>query len=268
MIDHQITQEQFERALPVGTCGQSELFDFIKPSIEESLEDIERDILGEKGVEWANADEKHGNRVMKLAVLQGFLAIFRQLDLVLTPTGFGVVSNDSTVPASKMRVDELYEQLQKSMLIEKGKLIYRLSFVNGWGKQDAARRAMPYFFHEGLFFNFFPNAKATEWYDALPIIRNVEILLQQLISPQQMGEFRMKRRCGESISVNLTLCMAYCNAIEKNDIGYKAVLRDLLNEIENGGEEFKTYLESKAYECNHHKGYENKKQDPSFFFLG
>ena len=43
--------------------------------------------------------------VSRLVVNQAFLAAVPSLDLVLTPNGFGIVSNQNIAPASKERID-------------------------------------------------------------------------------------------------------------------------------------------------------------------
>lgn len=50
--------------------------------------------------------------VRQLVATDAFLRVIPSLDLVLTPNGFGIVSNTNIVPASKDRVDRLLSSLE------------------------------------------------------------------------------------------------------------------------------------------------------------
>lgn len=68
----------------------------------------------------------------KLVACQAYMTAIPSLDLVLTPSGFGVVSNQNIVPASRERVDALMNSLesQRDSAIEA--LILRLSSRTDW----------------------------------------------------------------------------------------------------------------------------------------
>lgn len=68
----------------------------------------------------------------KLVVCQAYMTAIPSLDLVLTPNGFGIVSNQNIVPASRERVDALMNSLesQRDSAIEA--LILRLSSRTDW----------------------------------------------------------------------------------------------------------------------------------------
>ena len=68
----------------------------------------------------------------KLVACQAYMTAIPSLDLVLTPNGFGIVSNQNIVPASRERVDALINSLesQRDSAIEA--LILRLSSRTDW----------------------------------------------------------------------------------------------------------------------------------------
>ena len=68
----------------------------------------------------------------KLVACQAYMTAIPSLDLVLTPNGFGIVSNQNIVPASRERVDALMNSLesQRDSAIEA--LILRLSSRTDW----------------------------------------------------------------------------------------------------------------------------------------
>lgn len=269
MANFDITKEQFERALPVGTCGDDSLFEFVHPFIKDAIYMVENSILGEVGKNFVGENEEASRNFAKLVVLKGFLACFHQLDLVLTPTGFGVVSNDTTAPASKQRVDDLKEQLTKSMLYTESLLVNMLCKVEGWGEQDVAKFAVNYYYDYLCFDIFHANATSAEWYEALNEIKEVDFELRAKISDEQMDEFLRMKRNGAHVPCH-SLLFGICDFFidGKNNL-VKESVRSLINRMENaGGDNYKLYLESNAYKINHFKNYENTKQAPAFFFLG
>lgn len=110
-----ITKDDFEKALPVGTSAHEEVYESVRPAIDDALRFSDIALLGDAGMEVM--ESKGGDTLLQdmykqTVCLSAFLGVLRQLDLVLTPTGFGVVSNDNLTPASKMRVDALEAQLR------------------------------------------------------------------------------------------------------------------------------------------------------------
>lgn len=273
MLNITIEQKDFERALPAGQFCTGEVFKRVAPSIDQAVEDICVNILGEKGEEWATERQRNMQFVIRLAVIQGFLNVFRQLDLVLTPTGFGVVANDTTAPASKSRVDELQEQLRMELIEKRGKLLDQLTLCEGWGSQPVAREAMPYLYYETPFCYLNPHCKSADWDAAKPIIAEVDQELRAKISDEQMDDLMLKLRSNgyreyPEIQVRSYMTNAFYHACHNNQRVYLSSVRHIIKELEDNPEIFPLYHNSQAYQVNHFKRYENAKSDPSFFFLG
>ena len=62
----------------------------------------------------------------KVLATDAFLRAVPSLDLVLTPNGFGVVSNNTIAPASKDRVDRLLTSLENSRDFAIDQLLHEL----------------------------------------------------------------------------------------------------------------------------------------------
>ena len=113
-----IEKQDFEWSLPVGMSAHDEVYDSVKPAIDTALDNYCITLLGDVGIQQVMAAEEGTalKRYFKMMVcIDGFLSVLRQLDLVLTPTGFGIVSNDTVSPASKQRVDALEAQLRTAL---------------------------------------------------------------------------------------------------------------------------------------------------------
>ena len=105
----EITRNDFEEAIPVATTKNNDIFEMIETYIKTAIYEVAEKILGEAGV---NAVNEGKNKMLvrfvkQLVCYDAFLPHFRSLDLVLTATGFGVVSTQDLTPASKARVDAL-----------------------------------------------------------------------------------------------------------------------------------------------------------------
>lgn len=98
-----------------------------------------------------NADNQLPREYKRLVCLTAFRSVFRQIDLVLTPTGFGIVSSGGVAPASKSRVDALYRQ----PLDEEAKasaIVVHLLRSLPWGATVQASYALPYLYTKYRFF--------------------------------------------------------------------------------------------------------------------
>jgi len=107
-----ITQNIFDKLLPTFAAPDGFVFEKITPYLERA-ESLADELLSPLTVATV-ADA--GNDTLKNAAYtyvckKAARDAVPSLDLVLTPTGFGVVSNDQTAPASRERVDALLESL-------------------------------------------------------------------------------------------------------------------------------------------------------------
>lgn len=98
--------------------GETLLFDKIVPHLEVAEAWLTTTFLSEAVLtELLSVSENANNKLLHYArmavVAEAMLHAVPQLDLVLTPNGFGVVSNTNIAPASKERVERLLLSLEK-----------------------------------------------------------------------------------------------------------------------------------------------------------
>lgn len=72
------------------------------------------------------------NTTANLIVSKAMVNAVPSLDLVLTPNGFGIVSNNNVAPASKERVERLIESLQRRCDMMITRLLTQLTRLNDW----------------------------------------------------------------------------------------------------------------------------------------
>ena len=75
----------------------------------------------------------------KLVACHAYMTAIPSLDLVLTPNGFGIVSNQNVVPASRERVDALITSLESQRDAAIEALILRLSSRADWQQSEPGK---------------------------------------------------------------------------------------------------------------------------------
>lgn len=276
-----ITKSEFERVLPVGMSSNDNVFEMVLPEVENQLSIFNAGLLGDVGAKMIDAAGTDGilyYNYIRMVVSAAFVAVMRQLDLVLTPTGFGVVSNDNVSPASKQRVDALEGQLRKSEYVSRA-IVLMLLRSEEWGETQQAVANIPYMFDEYDFFVIQRNRMSgdvDEWLKIQQLIRDADRHLRMKISDSQMDVLMSAyRKSGDYMSDYQSIISYikdfhydWCFGSQTDAMGYP--LRKIISTMENpdAAELYGNYLKSEAYKLNHHETIKNTKYSSAFFFNG
>ena len=130
----------------IAMKGAPTVFDEALELAEENLVD---DIIGEDLKEQLDQRDQEDRRLLKacqrVVAVEAFLKSIPEMDLVLTDSGFGVISNADIAPASKERVASLTAGLQAKLDESKDRLVSFLMAsdrYSDWrGTQQFARLA-------------------------------------------------------------------------------------------------------------------------------
>ena len=110
------------------------LYPFLETAEQWAIDNFIPEVIFEEIAEddGFGPNERFRYPLEKLVACQAYMTAIPSLDLVLTPNGFGIVSNQNIVPASRERVDALMNSLesQRDSAIEA--LILRLSSRTDW----------------------------------------------------------------------------------------------------------------------------------------
>lgn len=87
--------------------GETPLADKLAPFVESAKVWLEKEYLGPDDF----LSDAHNEYALKILVTKAFADAVPSLDLVVTPSGMGVISTDSLAPASKERVERLVKSL-------------------------------------------------------------------------------------------------------------------------------------------------------------
>lgn len=276
----EINKTDFEAALPVGTSSHEELFEMIKPAAEVSLEIAIATILGDEGVTMVeSASETDGiiRHFKRVVYLDAFLQVFRQLDLTLTPSGFGVVSNDNVSPASQARVDALHKSLLDEFGRAHGTLLHYLRSEK-WGAQEIAISLIPYPYTwwDMSLQSGFARPTQDQWKTVSDVAAKVDKKVRLMISDEQMDALTdIYRRSAYEKTADATLWNFFWQyrALVEAEVAQdhrraKAIGRNIMQIVEGDAESFALYFASENYTANHHENFQNTKDKTGFIFNG
>lgn len=275
-----ITKSDFEQALPVGAAANDSVYESVKPAIGRQLAFSNDALLGVAGMTYLE-EKGEDSTLMKwykqLVCLSAFLSVLRQLDLVLTPTGFGVVSNDNLAPASKQRVDALEGQLRTQYWKTLAMTLNGLRSEN-WGATDQARHFIDHVYDEyTYFFETHRNGTYIDWNSYQNTVEEAEEMLRTKMGDRQMDDILDAFRRSDPNRLELYREVIACIirftdtwAVKGVATLKQPVYRRLMRIIdsEEGKETFKLYRESIAYKANHHETFTNTKDSAGYVFNG
>ena len=273
----EITRNDFEGAIPVATTKNNEVFEMIETYIDTEKYEVAEKILGDAGVAAVNSGKKVMlvRFVKQLVCYNAFLPHFRSLDLVLTATGFGVVSTQDLSPASKARVDALKSQLDIERKRIECRVIEQLFSVEGWAAQRQRTLCVPTLFYHFDYLSEYAGVESptiNDWRRVQPLIMEADALLRTKIGNEQMDTLLMKVASGCTTAEEMTACMTILHVIGLHIAGNhraeKVYCTSLMNHIEAHLDVFSSYRDSETYQTNHFKGYENSKESGVFIFQG
>ena len=210
--------------------------------------------------------------VKRYICLAAFERAIPHLDFVLTPTGFGVVSNQNYAPASAERVERLRSQVHRSKDDALDSVLSRLRGEDAWCESDVAKRYFRSLVWRGAYARYFgyPNDGRTKIEEISGDIAAAERDLIHFISPEFHKELITAIRTAsvsgaQQIAIDFARSYIYAWYSRRNhDIitARNALLSYLDAQIEN----FPTYRASAAFRANHFIPYENAKDDSCYFF--
>lgn len=274
----EISKQDFEDAILVATSSHSEVFDSVKPHFLETYNLIKRSYLSDIGAKFFDETESFQPFLKRWVCLATFANVVRHLDLVLTPTGFGVVSNGEVTPASSARVENLIEQVSQAILAVVEECVCALAVnASGWGKTMQAKRCIPtllWGYQDYKLEASLSKLSSQDWHVAQNNIRLADDVLRRIISNEQMDAFLDKCRTGEPWTEQeqkaVCLIRTYLaldsdtTSFKPNDM--KHTLDRLRLLLDGDAEAFAPYHASSEYKCNHYKPYENRKSAPAYIF--
>ena len=117
--------------------GEPTLFEILYPFLD-TAEQWAVDTFVSEDV-FPQLSESEVAPLTKLVAYHAYMSAVPSLDLVLTPNGFGIVSNTNVIPASKERVERLLVSLETERDRNINQLILRLSSRPEWRESQQSK---------------------------------------------------------------------------------------------------------------------------------
>lgn len=267
----EITIQDFERQLPFAQTATTDLYDSVATGFEDSLNALQLAVLGPVEPD-ANANILQAVRAF--VIIDTFLEKFHSRDIILTNNGFGIVSNQNLAPASKQRVDELKHELEWQRDRQRERLVNLLRVTEGWADSvQAETQIATLFWAPSLLTLFTGRGRARNTYADLTghtqAITEADRFLRRMLSDELIDQLLDEERRAtfhESHHIAIRkMQQVIGHAIDGAD-NWKMHYDRVATYIEKHIDDFPVYRNSSAYEANHAPTYENKQDDPSFFF--
>ncbi len=304
----EITKPLFESIIPSAIDPESGLFDRVKPFMETADMMLRTSLLGEElyqalheAFSPAGLDGEHdvsplspstdfrrpatiemiASSAQCYIINQAMVLAIPQIDLVLTSSGFGVVSSSQIAPASRERVENLRRSCLGLALHWRDKLLLQLlgnAFTQplAIASHEFVSATSSLFWTDEDLKKFVDiNDESMNIWRFRPRISEAEMVVARHISRQQLDALFAKMRQSDLTSAQLDVITQLRNvvaALVNLPPGAPKALalryfRTIYEVMEDNPDDFAEYHASSIYAGRHAPIYENKAQDPLFALL-
>ena len=280
------TNEQLTALLPnvaVTVTGEIPLIDKMAPFLTMAEKWVCDAITSEpvfNDITTLPADNELRVATTQVVVYEAFRNALPHLDVILTPNGFGIVSNTNIAPASKERIARLLDALLDNRDAAIAQLLEMLRMQSDWLATPQAE-----FYRATMFPNIalaerFPRSSEGRWEQYLTL-REKAIAIEQFFATQylsveltevlraesQSGQYRSmlhQKICRILQAVEIR-CLQSTDPTAWMHFEHDA-LSDLVNTIRNSPEDFPEWHSSSTAELYNPPIFENKKEAKGFWF--
>lgn len=267
-----ITEQRFAEVIGTPSTEISELYARCSPLFPTAQANLEK-AVNYRIAAFPASDQPIVKATEQYVCLCAYLIAIPQLDLIWTPTGFGIVQNNTLAPASRERVDALRTSLTDSIITTKFQLLELLFAIDTYAaaQSDAPFIVLPKQYKEVSG----ENITDTDFDKLTGKLKQAERRLRHIISQAELDNLRNKahlRLAGQEPTA------AQCRAINAINVALTAIinelctvdsyLADVLDIVNNEdyAEDFSLYRHSSECEANNTKPYENTADKSTFFF--
>ena len=213
-------------------------------------------------------------------IYEAFRRAVPHLDIILTPNGFGIVSNTNIAPASKERINRLLDTLLDNRDAALSQVLSLVPAETGWLSTEQGK-----FFAATMFPNLevtlrFPKATESRWKQYLSIREKAivieEFIATQYLSSELMDVLRSEEQTRQYRSMAHQKICRILKAVEIRCLQSTdptawmhfehGALSDLVNTIRNSPEDFPEWHTSSTAELYNPPIFENKKEAKGFWF--
>lgn len=180
----QLTEDLVRSILPntiITVDEEIPLSERIAPYFAESVDWLNARLLGYEDLD---AYPEIANLAIRAALYDAVADALPSLDLVVTPTGLGVVSSEGLVPASKERIERLIQSLRDNRNTTIILLQQRCVGCRQWRESEIGQ----YFCSSFIpFLSDIPIVPGQDIFDAYDLARGIAIRFEALLSESYLG---------------------------------------------------------------------------------
>ena len=280
------SNEQLNALLPniqVTVTGETPLIDKLSPFLSATEKWLSDVFTSETVFDTiCQLAEEDALRVAttQAVVYEAFRRAVPHLDIILTPNGFGIVSNTNIAPASKERINRLLDSLLDNRDAALSQVLSLLPAESGWLGTKQAQ-----FFAATMFPNMevtlrFPKPSEGRWKLYLTLREKAigieQFFAAQYLSVELMDVLRSEVQSGQYRSMLHQKICRILQAVEIRCLNSTdptawmhfehGALFDIVNTIQNNPEEFPEWHSSATAELYAPPIFENKKESKGFWF--
>ena len=210
----------------------------------------------------------------RIVANEAFRSAIPSLDLILTPNGFGIVSNTNIVPASKDRVERLMDSLEASRDAAVEQLLFLLAVHEEWSATEQGKYfASTMFPFLGLCRRLAIREHIWDSYQQLHdrLIKIENVLAETYFSQEQMAVLRNRvlgqmRSCHPLEEQVIRSLQSYEMMLVSDMQVHPQSFYDLVNIIREHEEVFPAWHTSPVASLYTPKAFENKKKSSAYWF--
>ena len=273
------TDDQLRTLIPhvMATVeGEPTLIETLTPYLEQAATWLTTNITSAAILESIAAEENTPMKALCCSIVanEAFRSAIPSLDLILTPNGFGIVSNSNVIPASKERVERLMDSLEATRDQAIEKLLTLLAVHEEWRTTEQGK-----FFAATLFptpavcYQLAIRQHIWDEYQKLHarLIKIENVLAETYFSQEQMTVFRTK------VLDHLQDCHPLEEQVIRSLQSYEMMLLsdiqvhpqsfyDLVNIIREHDELFPAWHQSSTAQLYTPAIFQNKKKSGGYWF--
>lgn len=270
--------DQFIKHIPTATGTE---FTAIEPFLQQAEKQIINLLIGEDLFQYIKTEPVNDNLVMLTSRLLCYTA-YRDaipfVDLIQTPNGFGVVSNNNVAPASKERVERLLASCEKMIDLSTDLLINSIlqtpTALIEWSKHRYFKNLTNCLFITGVNYANYSveNGNRADFLKAKSkLLAAQKNDLSEAISIDYVAELINQQRTN-TVTADNEFVIENCKTIlakyiePKGEHEAEEMLQQLINFLKKNIDSYTTYKDSAEYALRNAEVYANKQTDPTYFF--
>ena len=271
-----IDKETFERIVTTATSSSAEVFESMSVYLETAEIMIQNEYIGVNLFkEFDNLHQSIQFDARRAICLDAFYNAIPFLDLVLTSTGFGIVSNSNVAPASKERVASLSAQVKRARdnALDCLLIALRDQANEKWSKEPVSKFQISSLYWTTQHLRDYagmPDAYRSDLIKLRPRISEAEEIFRTKISSVYFDSLITAIQKNDLSADDLLIVMMLRAAIglylADSPKHFNAKIDRVINTFEDNADKYPIYQSSEAYKVKHFKHYENEKEDTTFFW--